>query len=84
MTHEDYMHQALALAHEAAAHGEVPVGCVIVKDGRIIAEGWHEHIDGAVTGGRRSRPSVPTRRWRPWPRPTPPSAHGGWRTATCM
>ena len=39
MTHEDYMHQALALAHEAAAHGEVPVGCVIVRDGRIIGRG---------------------------------------------
>ena len=22
------------------------VGCVIVKDGRIIGEGWHEHIGG--------------------------------------
>ena len=39
MTHEDYMHQALALAHEAAAHGEVPVGCVIVRDGKIIGRG---------------------------------------------
>ena len=39
MTHEDYMHQALALAHEAAAHGEVPVGCVIVRDGRIVGRG---------------------------------------------
>ena len=39
MTHEDYMHQALALAREAAAHGEVPVGCVIVRDGKIIGRG---------------------------------------------
>ena len=39
MTHEDYMNQALALAREAAAHGEVPVGCVIVRDGRIIGQG---------------------------------------------
>ena len=38
MTHEDYMNQALTLAREAAAHGEVPVGCVIVRDGKII--GW--------------------------------------------
>ena len=36
MTHEDYMNQALTLAREAAAHGEVPVGCVIVRDGKII------------------------------------------------
>ena len=38
MTHEDYMRQALALAREAAAAGEVPVGCVIVdRAGQIIA-----------------------------------------------
>ena len=29
MEREDYMRAALALAHEAAADGEVPVGCVI-------------------------------------------------------
>ena len=34
-----YMERALKLAYEAAEMGEVPVGCVIVKDGRIIAEG---------------------------------------------
>ena len=39
MTQEYYMEQALALAREAAAAGEVPVGCVIVKDGEIIGRG---------------------------------------------
>ena len=39
MEHEAYMEQALALAREAAAHGEVPVGCVIVKDGAVIGRG---------------------------------------------
>ena len=39
MTQEYYMEQALALAREAAAAGEVPVGCVIVKDGAIIGRG---------------------------------------------
>ena len=39
MEHEVYMAQALALAREAAAHGEVPVGCVIVKDGAVIGRG---------------------------------------------
>ena len=39
MTHEDYINQALTLAREAAAHGEVPVGCVIVRDGKIIGRG---------------------------------------------
>ena len=40
MTHQDYMRQDLALAQEAAAAGEVPVGCVIVdKDGQVIGRG---------------------------------------------
>ncbi len=33
------MRQALDLAREAAAAGEVPVGCVIVKDGAVIGRG---------------------------------------------
>ena len=33
------MREALAQAEEARAAGEVPVGCVIVHDGRIIARG---------------------------------------------
>ena len=32
-----YMQQALALAHEAADLGEVPIGAVVVQQGRIIA-----------------------------------------------
>ena len=39
MEHEAYMREALALAREAAEEGEVPVGCVIVKDGEIIGRG---------------------------------------------
>lgn len=34
-----YMDEALALAREAFADGEVPVGCVIVRDGRIVGRG---------------------------------------------
>lgn len=37
--HEFYMAQALALAREAAAAGEVPVGCVIVRNGEIVGRG---------------------------------------------
>lgn len=35
----EYMQRALALAKEAGEEGEIPVGAVIVKDGKIIAEG---------------------------------------------
>ena len=34
-----YMQQALDLAREAARDGEVPVGCVIVRDDRIVGRG---------------------------------------------
>lgn len=34
-----FMQQALAAAREAAAAGEVPVGAVVVKDGRVIGTG---------------------------------------------
>ena len=35
----EHMEAALALAREAAAEGEVPVGAVIVSDGKIISTG---------------------------------------------
>ena len=37
--HREYMAQALQLAREAAAAGEVPVGCVIVRDGAVVGQG---------------------------------------------
>ncbi len=39
-----YMDAALALAAQAAAQGEVPVGAVIVKDGHIIGRGSNRPI----------------------------------------
>ena len=40
MDRESYMSQALALAREAAQHGDVPVGCVIADaEGRIVGRG---------------------------------------------
>ena len=39
MNHEGYMRRALELAAQAAQEGDVPVGCVIVKDGEIVGEG---------------------------------------------
>ena len=35
----EFMDAALALAKEAAAEGEVPVGCVIVRNGQIVGRG---------------------------------------------
>ncbi len=38
MDHETLMWRALDLAREAAGRGEVPVGCVIAREGVVIAE----------------------------------------------
>lgn len=35
------MHEALALAAEGAARGEVPVGAVLVQDGEVIGRGFN-------------------------------------------
>jgi tRNA(adenine34) deaminase len=41
---EGYMRRALALAQKAQDEDEVPVGCVVVMDGRIVGEGWNRPI----------------------------------------
>ena len=38
---EKYMKEAIRQAHKAWKLGEVPIGCVIVRDGRIIARGYN-------------------------------------------
>ncbi|MDR2429198.1 MAG: tRNA adenosine(34) deaminase TadA [Candidatus Margulisbacteria bacterium] len=39
---EYFMREALKQARKALKNNEVPVGAVIVKNGRIIARGWNE------------------------------------------
>jgi len=43
-TADEFMHEALRLAALAAAQGEVPVGAVVVRDGRIIGRGSNRPI----------------------------------------
>ena len=46
---ERYMQEALALAREAAAAGEVPVGCVIVREGEIVGRGRNHREEKQAT-----------------------------------
>ncbi len=39
-----FMRRALELARRAAEEGEVPVGAVVVLDGKVIGEGWNRPI----------------------------------------
>lgn len=40
----EWMQRAFELAKKAKEHDEVPVGAVIVYEGRIIGEGWNQPI----------------------------------------
>ena len=51
------MREALELAREAAAEGEVPVGAVVVYQDRVIARGRN--------GGRLAKMRFAMRNWRP-------------------
>ena len=46
-----FMDLALELAKEAAAEGEVPVGCVIVRDGRVVGRGRNRRETGKTALG---------------------------------
>lgn len=42
LTHRIWMDEALVEARRAEAHGDVPVGAVVVRDGRVIARAHNE------------------------------------------
>ena len=46
-----FMDQALELARQAAAEGEVPVGCVIVRNGQIVGRGRNRRETGRTALG---------------------------------
>ena len=46
MRDEEMMRRAIALAEEAAAEGEVPVGCVVALDDRIVGQGRNRRETG--------------------------------------
>jgi len=41
---EKFMREAMVLARQAEAGGEVPVGAVLVKDGVVVGSGWNQPI----------------------------------------
>jgi tRNA(adenine34) deaminase len=44
MADAEFMHRALELARRAQDEGEVPIGAVVVQDGKIVGEGWNRPI----------------------------------------
>ena len=55
---ERYMEQALALAREAAAAGEVPVGCVIVRNGQVVGRGRNRREEKQSTASHAEMEAI--------------------------
>ena len=50
MTRDEYfMKKALHQAKRAAAIGEIPIGCIIVRDGKVIARGFNQRRSRKTT-----------------------------------
>jgi len=73
MEREMYMRRALALAEEAAAAGEVPVGCVIVRDGAVIGEGRNRREERQATASHAEMEAIAMAN----------AAAGSWRLDDC-
>lgn len=55
---EYYMAQALELAREAAAAGEVPVGCVIVRSGVVVGRGRNRREEKQITASHAEMEAI--------------------------
>ena len=55
---EVYMRQALELAREAAAAGEVPVGCVIVRGGVVVGRGRNRREEKRATASHAEMEAI--------------------------
>lgn len=71
MEDEQYMRMALSLAAESAAEGEVPVGCVIVRNGQVVGTGRNrrEQYKSALSHGEIEAIDAACRNlggWRLW------------------
>ena len=65
MVHAPFMNEAIAEARASLAEGGIPVGCVLVRNGQVIARGHnhriqrnsvirHAELDCLESGGRRT------------------------------
>ena len=70
---ERYMSEALVLAREAAAAGEVPVGCVIVRNGRVVGRGRNRREEKQATASHAEMEAIAQAN----------AALGTWRLEDC-
>ena len=58
MEREVYMRRALELAREAAAAGEVPVGCVLVRNGEVVGFGRNRREEKQATASHAEMEAI--------------------------
>ena len=73
MPQEIYMREALRLAREAAEAGEVPVGCVIVRNGEIVGRGRNCREEKQATASHAEMEAIAQAN----------AALGSWRLDDC-
>ena len=68
LSHEHFMKEALKEASKAARKGEVPVGAVVVKDGKIIGRGHNltESKQSALTHAEMMALSKAVKKSKSW------------------
>lgn len=67
-SHENFMREALKEARKAARKGEVPVGAVVVKDGKVIGRGHNltESKQNAMTHAEMAALGKAVRKLKSW------------------
>ena len=73
---ERFMKEAIRQAKKAYLLEEVPIGCVIVQDGKIIARGYNRRNTDKNTLSHAELIAIKKQR-KNW-------ATGGWKAAPCM
>lgn len=75
-TDERYMKEAVRQAKKASALGEVPIGCVIVYEDKIIARGYNRRMvdQNVLSHAEIIAIRKACKKWET----------GGWKTAPCM
>ena len=73
---ERFMKEAIRQAKKARALEEVPIGCVIVSDGKIIARGYNRRNTDKNTLAHAELQAI-KRQAESW-------ETGGWKAVLCM
>ena len=75
-TDEKYMKEAIKQAKKAYAIGEVPIGCVIVYEDKIIGRGYNRRTIEKIHWHMRS--------FRQFEKPAKKWTIGDWKVVRCM